>query len=197
MTRRDLWTRAGGVIGDLLVISAGALFGLALRRGNAQKFLTRDAVLNALATPLAFTFAMGGASKAFSMGSMTEFFTQSGYSIQFLKFIAIAEILGGLGLLLPWSFAAAWIGLTVDMFGAVITHVHNADPLNDSTGALGMLIHLFALGVLVVLSRRTDGFGTVRKATSIMMATMIACFGVAIIGSVAVRHLNLITLLGS
>ena len=36
---------------------------------------------------LAFTFALNGAGKALSMTSMTEFFTQSGYSVSFLKFI--------------------------------------------------------------------------------------------------------------
>ncbi len=52
---------------------------------------------------------------------MTEFFTQSGYSVTFLRFIVIAEIFGGIGLLLPWAFIPALAGLTIDMFGAVLT----------------------------------------------------------------------------
>jgi len=38
-----------------------------------------------------------------SMGPMTEFFSQSGYSIGFLKFIIIAELFGAIVLLLKMS----------------------------------------------------------------------------------------------
>jgi hypothetical protein len=67
----------------------------------------------------------------------------------------IAEIFGALGLLLPWAVLPSLHGLSVDMFGAVLTHIHNGDPLNDSTGAIGMLIRLAIVGALWALSRRT------------------------------------------
>jgi hypothetical protein len=60
------------------------------------------------------------------MQGMVEFFTQSGYSTPFLKFIIVAEVLGGMGLLIPWTVLPAITGLSVDMFGAIYTHIHNA-----------------------------------------------------------------------
>jgi hypothetical protein len=38
---------------------------------------------------IAFTFALAGIGKAFSVAPMTEFFTQSGYSVTFLKFFIV------------------------------------------------------------------------------------------------------------
>jgi hypothetical protein len=68
----------------------------------------------------------------------------------------MAEIFGAIGLLLPWSLVPALIGLTVDMFGAVLTHIHNGDALNGSTGAIGLLIRLIAVGVLWTLRPATE-----------------------------------------
>jgi hypothetical protein len=36
-----------------------------------------------------------------------------------------------------------------------MTHIHNGDPLNDSTGAIGMLIRLIAVGVLLTIRQRS------------------------------------------
>jgi hypothetical protein len=140
---------------------------------------------------LAFTFALAGLGKAFSLAPMTEFFAQSGYSLTFLKFIVIAEIFGALGLLLPWARSAALIGLAIDMFGAVITRLHNGDPLNDSTGAIGLLIRLVALGLLWALRpRKVEPFPSIRNSTLGVGAATLACFLMALLGSVAVRHLS-------
>jgi uncharacterized membrane protein YphA (DoxX/SURF4 family) len=140
---------------------------------------------------LAFTFALAGIGKAFSFVPMTEFFVQSGYSVAFLKFIVIAEIFGGIGLLLPWAVLPALIGLAVDMFGAVLTHIHNGDPLNDSTGAIGMLIRLMAVGVLFALRQRNGGAQpTVRSSVLRITAATITCLLIAVGGSVAARHLS-------
>jgi len=79
----------------------------------------------------------------------------------------------------------------VDMFGAVLTHIHNGDPLNDSTGAIGMLIRLAAVGVLVGLRQRNGGtLPTVRSSVLRATAATIACFLIAVGGSVAARHLS-------
>jgi hypothetical protein len=189
--RTGFWTTTGGIIGDLLGILFGALFGLAVRRRDPHIFLTDSYVLRAVSMTLAFTFVLAGIGKAFSMAPMTDFFAQSGYSIRFLKFIVIAETFGALSLLLSWALLPAWIGLTVDMFGAVLTHIHNGDPLNDSTGAIGMLIRLFALGVLLVLSRRVyESAATVRHVLVVVTAGTIVCFVIALSGSVAVRHFS-------
>ena len=137
---------------------------------------------------LAFTFAFAGIGKAFSMTPMTEFFTQSGYSVSFLKFIVMAEIFGAIGLLLPWAILPSLLGLSVDMLGAVLTHIHNGDPLNDSTGAIGMLIRLAVLGVLWDLSCRTSK--SIRNSLLGVGAVALICLLVAVGGASAMRHMG-------
>lgn len=184
-------TIAAGVLGDLLGFLFGAIFGLAVRRQNARELLLDRSVLAAISMMIAFTFAVAAVGKAFDMDPMTQFFNQSGYSADFLKFIVIAEIFGALGLLLPWSFFPALVGLSIDMFGAVATHVHNGDPLNDSTGAIGLLIRLAALGVLWTLRPRAGRPDrTVRSSLAISAATAIVCLLVAVAGSIVLRHLS-------
>jgi hypothetical protein len=51
-----------------------------------------------------------------------------------------------------------------------MTHIHNGDPLNDSTGAIGMLIRLIAVGVLLTIRQRSAAtLPTVRS--SLLRAT--------------------------
>jgi len=184
-------TTVGGLAGDLLGLFFGILFGLAARRKDTRELLTDPSILGALCMALAFTFALAGVGKAFSMAPMTDFFTQSGYSVTFLKFIVIAEIFAGIGLLLPWAVVPALIGLTVDMFGAVLTHIHNGDPLNDSTGAIGALIRLFVVGVLWALSRRRGASSSSVRNSVLSVATVgVVCLLIAIGGSAAMHHLG-------
>src|SRR5579863_1574769 len=79
-----LWSTGSAVAGDLISLTLGLVFGLAIRRSDARDFLTDGSVIDALCMSLAFTFAMAALGKAFSLGPMTEFFTQSGYSVTFL-----------------------------------------------------------------------------------------------------------------
>jgi uncharacterized membrane protein YphA (DoxX/SURF4 family) len=180
-----------GIVGDLINLLFGALFGVAVRRKDARGLLTTPLFLRALCMGLAFTFALSGAGKALSMTSMTEFFTQSGYSVSFLKFIMIAEIFGALGLLLPWAVLPSLLGLSVDMFGAVLTHIHNGDPLNDSTGAIGMLIRLAIVGVLWALSRRTRALrhGIPNSILGVGAAALVSLL-IALGGGAVVRHVS-------
>jgi DoxX-like family len=182
----SFWSMFGGIVGDLLNLLFGFLFGLAARRKDAHTLLTTPSIFSALCMGLAFTFALAGLGKAFSMAPMTEFFTQSGYSVSFLKFIIIAEIFGAIGLLLPWAILPSLVGLSVDMFGAVLTHIHNGDPLNDSTGAIGMLIRLTAVGALWALGHRT----TKSIRSSVLGAGVVAlvCLLAAMVGGPAMRH---------
>ena len=191
MAPQGLLTTVGGIIGDLSGLLFGVLFGLAARRKDTSELLTSPSIFGALCMGLAFSFALAGIGKAFSMAPMTEFFTQSGYSVTFLKFIVIAETLAGIGLLLPWAVLPTLIGLTIDMFGAVLTHIHNGDPLNDSTGAIGALIRLFAIGVLWALSRRNGTSSpTVRNSILSVSAVVVVCLLSAIGGSMVMRHLG-------
>jgi uncharacterized membrane protein YphA (DoxX/SURF4 family) len=113
-------------------------------------------VLAAIRVGVAFTFALTGIGKAFSMPFMTSVFTQYGYPITFLRFILVAEIIAGVAIIVDWFFLAALIGLTIDMFGAITTHVHNGDPLDDSTGAINMLLRLATMPALWALSNRSN-----------------------------------------
>ncbi len=168
MSDANFWGTASGFTGDLLGFMFGALFGVAARRKDAREVLTSSPVFGALCVTL-----------------------QSGYSVAFLKFIVIAEILGGMGLLLPWAVLPALTALTVDMFGAVLTHIHNGDPLNDSTGAIGMLLRLIVVGVLLALRQRNGArLPTVRISILRITAATIIRLLIAVGGSVAVRHLS-------
>jgi uncharacterized membrane protein YphA (DoxX/SURF4 family) len=186
------WSTVGGCIGDLLGLTFGALFGLAIRRKDARDFLTSSSILDAKCVALAFSFALAGIGKAFAMVPMTEFFAQSGYSVTFLKFIIIAEVFGAIGVLIPWTAIPALACLAVDMFGALLTHIHNGDPVNDSTGAIGSLINIVLLGGLFAL-RRKDGFRlpTKRGAFIRTAAVTLVCLFIAMIGSAALRHRQL------
>ena len=191
ISSQSVLTPVGGILGDLSSLLFGVLFGMAARRKDTRELLTAPSILGALCMALAFTFAIAGVGKAFSMAPMTDFFTQSGYSVTFLKFIVIAEVFAGIGLLLPWAVVPALIGLTVDMFGAVLTHIHNGDPLNDSTGAIGALVRLFAVGVLWTLSRRTGASSPSVRRSILSVATVGAgCLLIAIGGSAALHHLG-------
>jgi uncharacterized membrane protein YphA (DoxX/SURF4 family) len=185
------WSTVGGVLGDLMELLFAALFGLAVRRRDRREFLLEPQITAALCLSVAFAFALVGVGKAFSMEPMTEFFSQSGYSVPFLKFIVIAEVFGALGLLLPWAAPAAIVGLSIDMFGAVLTHVHNHDPLNDSTEAIALLIRLTALAILVAM--RPHAGAPVRKfrqSLATVAAAGVLCLLLALAGSAAMRHLG-------
>ena len=181
------WSMASGIAGDLLGFLFGAIFGLAALRSDARDVLVDPSVIDALRMVLSFTFALAAIGKALTMQPMTEFFTQSGYPVVFLQFIISAELFGAIGLLLPWAMWPALAGLSVDMFGAVVTHMHNGDPLNDSTGAIALLIKMAALAVLWGLRPR-PATRSVRTALAIATAVLAACLIVAVGGGVAVRH---------
>lgn len=178
-----------GIAGVLSNLCFGAVAGVAVRRLPSRDVLEQPLVLATLRMIVAFTFAIAGIGKAFSMSYMTDFFTQSGYSITFLKFIIVVEVLGAVGLLVNWSFIPCLIGLTIDMWGAVVTHVHNGDPLNDSTGAINMLIRLTAIGLLLAFLPAKQGAPS-RMSWRIASVgvVMAACLAVAVVGSFAMHR---------
>lgn len=192
------WSSLNKLCSDATNLLLGALFGLALRRSKAPGILLEPQVYSALCLSAGYAILIAGVGKAFSMQAMTDFFTQSGYSVAFLKFIMVAEIIGGAALLTPWAALPATIGISVDMMGAVITHVHNGDPLNDSTGAIAMLIRLAAIAVVWSLRPRSaDPPRPIRGRLATVAICAALCFVAAIAGSSAMRHAALPPTMGS
>ena len=103
---------------------------------------------------LLFLFA-GGSKLVMPAEQLT---AQSTMSESFLRFIAVVEVLGALGLVLPWALRIkpiltplAAIGLTIIMVGAVVTTLTTPE-LPPATAAIpfvtGLLTALVAWGRL-------------------------------------------------
>jgi hypothetical protein len=168
------------LVSDAGFALVGVIYGLAiisLVRGGFGDFLRAGQTRFALALSTAATFALAGIGKTFGLDDMLAFFAQSGYSKSFLFFILTIEVLGAMALLLPWRWVvvAAIAGLTVDMVGAIATHVHNGDPLDDSAGAVAALLRLAPLALLCVPRAWT-------------MTGAAVCTAFALLGAVWLRH---------
>jgi uncharacterized membrane protein YphA (DoxX/SURF4 family) len=156
MTDHPIFLLLYKAVGDVGSLLFGALFGLSLRRPDRLDLFRQPFVLQALCLAVGFTFALGGVLTGVYFQGMSENFTQWGYSVAFLKFIMTIEVLGGIALLVPWAVPFAAAGLSIDMFGSIVTHFHNGDPLNDCTGAISHLIRLTAIAVLWALQSRSS-----------------------------------------
>jgi uncharacterized membrane protein YphA (DoxX/SURF4 family) len=187
------WNTTGGAISDLGTLLFGALFGIAARRGvqgtDRTALLLEPAVFSALCISTASGFALAAIGKAFSMDWMIGFFHQSGYSTAFLKCIMITEVFAALAMLIPATVLPAVFALVVDMFGAVYTHIHNGDPLNDSTGAIGSLIHLAIIGALCMMQRRAQRETPRRIPFFPLAAGGVLSLLIAVAGGILMRHL--------
>ncbi len=189
LANAPLWNSIGRGIGDASTFLFGALIGVTLFRSDRLELLRQPQVYSALCLTAAFAFVTTGFVKAFYMQSMTDFFTQSGYSLTFLKFIITIEVLGGVALLIPWATLPAVFGLSIDMFGAIYPHIHNGDPVNDNTGAVAMLIRLGAIAAVWALRvRPADAVVSVRnRLIGIAAGTLLSMFA-AVAGSTMMRH---------
>lgn len=184
-----VWNLIAGGISDAGNFMFGALFGVGLSRSDRRELLCDTDVYTALCLSLGLGYVIAGYSKALYMQGMTDFFTQSGYSTAFLKFIMTVEVLGGIGVLIPWTVLPALGGLSIDMFGAIWTHVHNGDPLNDSTGAIANLIKIAVVACLWAWRARLDDrSSSVRRRLAGVGAMAVFCFVFAVVGSHVVRH---------
>lgn len=77
------------------------------------------------------------------------------YSLGFIRFIALMELLGAVGLILPWATRIAPVltpvaaaGLAIIMVGAARAHARLHEPKNVATNVV-----LFTLCVAVVIGR--------------------------------------------
>ena len=165
--------------GDLAHVLVGGLYGLAVVewRGGLAPVLRAPELRLALGLSIGVSFALAGVAKAFYLDMMVAFFAQSGYDRSFLYFVMTTEVLGGMALVLRWRWLtlAAIAGLAVDMFGAIYTHAHNGDPIDDSSAAIAMLLELAPLAAMYV-GRRWVATGAA------------LCAVAAVAGGALVRH---------
>jgi uncharacterized membrane protein YphA (DoxX/SURF4 family) len=179
----------GNLFGDSLGVAFGVVCGLAARRCDGRTLLSDPPVFNGLCVIVAFNFGLSGIGKAFAFKPMTEFFALSGYPVGFLQFIMVAEVFGAIGLLWSLTTGVAALGLAVDMFGAVLTHVHNGDSLNDSTGAIVMLLRLGVVGLSWSLQRHAKrDMRALRRSCVVVGVSAAFCLLAALAGSAFVRH---------
>jgi len=191
LANASVWNKIGSGCGDAGNFLLGGIFGIAALRKDRREILCDPAIYSALCLFTGIVFVLAGYVKALYMQGMIEFFTQSGYSTPFLKFIMTIEVLGGIGLLIPWTALPAIAGLSIDMFGAIYTHIHNGDPLNDSTGAIASLIRFGVIVALWAWRPRPDDFpGSVRRRFARAGIVAVVCVSAAVSGSALVRHLS-------
>jgi len=162
-SNQHFWNRISSGLGDFGNLIFGAVFGLALVRSKPLELLREPAVYSALCLSVALAFVGAGLAKAFYLDGMTTFFRHSGYSTAFLRFIIGIEVFGGAALLLSWATLPVIFGLTIDMVGAVYTHVHNGDPLNDRTGAIAMLIRIIVILAVWALGKSSVSRHEIRR----------------------------------
>jgi hypothetical protein len=99
--------------------------------------------------------------------------------------------LGGMGLLIPWTVLPAITGLSVDMFGAIYTHIHNGDSIDDSTGAISALIRFGAIAALWAWRPRpNDSKDSARRRLAAVGVCIALCISAAVSGGMMVRHLS-------
>jgi uncharacterized membrane protein YphA (DoxX/SURF4 family) len=80
-----------------------------------------------LAILLGAMYVMAGIGK---LGGGGQMFADWGYAPWFAVFIGICEILGGVGLIVPFTTRPAVLGLTLIMLGAIYTHVANSEGID-------------------------------------------------------------------
>ncbi len=107
---------------------------------------------------LGILFTLHGAALLLSPPPLQKTLDALPYPKGFMQFIGLCELLGGLGLILPWWLEIApvltplaAIGLAVIMLGAVVTH------LRSSEMAQVVVIGSLTVLLLVVTFARWDG----------------------------------------
>jgi uncharacterized membrane protein YphA (DoxX/SURF4 family) len=199
MTNHPIFALVAKVISDLGSLLFGALFGVSLRRSDRLDIFRQPFVLQALCLASGYGLAVNGFVSSVYFKQMSDFFTQSGYSVAFLKFIMTIEVLGGIALLVPWAVPLAAAGLSIDMFGSLVTHFHNGDPLNDSTGAISQLIRLTTIATLWALQSQssTSPVRSLRKRLIGVAVVALISFTIALGGSRLLRRSSSPAVVGS
>jgi uncharacterized membrane protein YphA (DoxX/SURF4 family) len=113
---------------------------------------TRNTIAWILQILLAVAFIASGGNKLLHLADTVKGFGGMGFPGWFAYFIAAAEVLGGIGLLVPRFTRLAALGLMLIMIGAAYVHTTKIPGglLPNGLPALGLLVLL----VVVYLLRR-------------------------------------------
>jgi putative oxidoreductase len=113
---------------------------------------TRNIIAWILQVLLAIAFIVSGGNKLLHLPETTAMFTKMGFPAWFPYLIGGAEVLGGIGLLIPRFTRLAAAGLMIIMVGAAATHatVIPGGLLPKGIPALALLVLLW----IVMLLRR-------------------------------------------
>lgn len=102
---------------------------------------------------LAAMFIYSGAHKLMDLAGTTKNFEGMGLPGWFATLIAVAELLGGIGLLVPRTVRPAALGLIVIMLGAV--YMHATKIPGGLAGGTAAIVSLVLLVVVYLLRRPT------------------------------------------
>ncbi len=103
---------------------------------------------------LAASFIYGGTQKLLHLDGTMGMFSQLGLPGWFGGFIGVAELLGGIGLLVPRTVRPAALGLIIIMIGALFMHATKI-PGGLAKG-VPAIVSLVLLVVVLVLRSRTE-----------------------------------------
>lgn len=105
---------------------------------------------------LTIAFFLAGIKKLIGDEQQVQMFTEAfGYSVGFMYFIGVCEILGAIGFLIGFwksqfaSLASVWLVLL--MTGAAVSHLNAGQGIGDTMPSIVLLI----LGVVVFIGKRT------------------------------------------
>ena len=103
---------------------------------------------------LAAMFIFSGGHKLMDLAGTTKMFAGMGFPGWFAGLIGGAEVLGGIGLLVPRTVRLAALGLIIIMLGAVFMHATKI-PGGLASG-VPAIVSLLLLVVVLVLRSRTE-----------------------------------------
>ena len=112
---------------------------------------TRNIIAWILQGLLGLAFIASGLKKLTDLPTTVGMFGSMGLPAALAYVVAVAEVLGGIGLLVPRFTRLAAIGLIIIMIGAVIMHVTKIP--GGLAGGLPALVLLALLAVVLVLRR--------------------------------------------
>jgi putative oxidoreductase len=113
----------------------------------------RNVIAWILQVLLAALFIYSGGHKLMDLAGTTKMFESMGMPGWFAAFVGGAELLGGIGLLVPRTVRPAAMGLIVIMLGAVFMHATKIPGGLGKGGAA--IVSLLLLVVVLVLRSRT------------------------------------------